>query len=534
MDSESKKQKARELWAFLLVVGMVFALLVVALLLIVGCASPRKEQEQEQEQRARARAGIERIPGLESATLAPVVADAVVAIVPWAGLRLDIELTDGEVILSWNSNGVWTVSSGPNPSGPWSAITNASSPVAIARLGTNGFYRLSQSSLKVTRHSLEPYGLGPFCGDNQIAFMGADLPWTISATDDLLILTNGVLYPIPLTAPGLQYCPPIGMVVDVPSRQLFTVNANCLYGPRTGPYTFRSWVLSGSEGYFENAQPVTGQNFGAFGDNWGDMIRLQSGAIALCWKAAFGYCFKYRDAQGQWQPDFCLTNIQMASSKMTLGQHPDGTVMGFIIRDGQAGVMAQPVFKEQGGNLVWQATLWQLEMEGEIPVVTAVPDYANNQLLVSRNCEPWYGFAWGEAWGTVKGSVMRTAFMDSADDFVDSPRLPDSVAVPGSEANYNEPVNSHAAVIASGKLWLIRQEFAPQSFNFSLVYATAWEGDRWGDKHFLYQTPRCDNCRGLARNWLTSYRNSDPNPTRLMFANLDENGKTVIFELGTL
>ena len=521
-------------------IWLIVFLIVLVLWVMCGCAT---------------RPDISRIPGIETATLAPVVRDAsaLTTTVPGDGLRLGIEPKPDHLVLTWNSNGNYTVNGSLYPDGPWSAITNASSPVAIPypapleNYGSNRFYRLSQSNVKLDRYWM---GAGvPIAapvGNNDIAIASADFHW--SQQDYLFVLTNGYFAGFPLTAPGLTPCAPLAMALDTDIWRLFTVESECFHGWGTGPYKLWTWQLVG-EGIFNDAQPIASETFGGqLGTTWGDMIRLRSGAIIAVWKdpdSTKNYCFRYRTPAGQWQPIWCASNVEQRSSTAKLAQHPNGTIFCFITRDGLHPIPTV-VFREANNNLVHISTLQSpMHQEGEWSKVTAEADPANNRLIVTRTADPHIFVRAGEAWLTVKGSCIRSAYWYSETNLVESPTFPaswtntagGSLDGPKHPVNhqevfiFSEPINNHATALVGGKLWLIKQEFNPQESRFNNVYAQTLENNVWGERHYLYRAADCNNCRGLASNWLVGFHNSDPNPSRILFSNLDENGEATLFEL---
>lgn len=455
------------------------------------------------------------------------------AVVPGQGLAFtSISSYGPQVTLTWNTNTPVTVWGSEYPSGPWSAITNRTGISAtVATYESNRFYRLSQTSMRLDRQWTGGFVTCVF-GNNEIVFaMQQFQDWS---PPYLLTITNGVLTGFPLA--GIPPCAPFAGVADVTARRLYTLESGCYYGGTTGPYTVREWMMWGFNGFFTNAAQLASHTAGEFGNTWGDLIRLQSGALVWCWKNDAGYCWQYRSPKGNWHQPICINDIPMAPSIMVLGQHPDGTVFTAIARDSYHN-LAIIALREQSGVLQWSSTRY-IDCEGEYPEPSLVPDYANNRLIINRQTDPYFGWKWGEAWLTIKGSCMQSAFFYSENSVLESNLLPETnppdIPLESYMINMSEPVAPHSATLADGKLWLIRQEINPDNLNFNLVCAVPWDdyiGWETGSKVFLYHAAPCATCRGLSRNWLRSYRNSDPNPTRLVFSNDDERGESTIFEL---
>lgn len=473
---------------------------------------------------------ITKIPGRETATfmkLAPDPASAAFA-VPGLGVTIRISVTEADITIAWNTNGVFVVDAGPTPSGPWTAVGKFQTPAVFPNLVSNSFYRIYQSPVKLERYWLGDPIWFTLCGNNDVVTALQDAHWS-SAHDYLWTLTNGVLTAFPLHTPGMPPCAPFASAIDVASARYFTLEGNCYYGVSTGPYVVREWQLVGKGGLWTNAHQLNSFSDGEFGNSWGDLLRLQSGALVWCWKSDQGYCWRYRSPAGVWQQKLCRSDIPMGPTIMVMGQHPDGTVYTAITRDTYH-TFALVALREQGGQMNF-SSLRYIPCEGEFPDPSIVPDYRDDRLIVNRNVDPYFAWQWGEAWQTIKGSDMQSAFVYSENAILQSTHLPAGNVATANAQNMNEPVNAHGATFANGKLWLFRQEFQPREWRFNAVYATPWEGDHWGDRIFLYRAPDCDNCRGLALNSLRSFRNTDTDPKRIIFSNVNEDGETEIFEL---
>lgn len=521
------------------------ALLALAALILVGCQTlitPKGD--------------ITKIPGARTAKFTALSADPSSATtgleaVPGPGPSFTgIVATASNLLMSWNNNTGYTVNGSLYPNGPWSAITNANSPVAVPypapllNYGSNRNYRLSLSTVGLDRYYMGGLSFAAPVGNNDIAIAANDNHW--SQQDYFFTLTNGVFTGFPINAPGITPCGPLAMAIDTARWQLYTVESECYHGWSSGPYKLWTWQLTGTEGLFTDAEPVKSEVFGGadLGSTWGDMIRLESGGIVACWKApdaTKNYCFAYRNPAGQWQPIICRPEVEQRSSTVTLGQHPNGDVYAFVTRDGLHPIPTV-IFKEIGGRLVWQSTQQdRFRQEGEWSKTQVDPDPANNRLIVSRTFDPHIFFRAGEAWLTVKGSCMRSAYWYNETTVAESPTFPNTYtnSSNGSIHPVNqqevfifvEPINHLATALVDGKLWVIKQEFNPNEERFNLVYAQPLENNVWGERHYLYRAPDCDNCRGRASNWLTRYRNVDPNPKRVFFGNVNEEGEAELFEL---
>lgn len=452
---------------------------------------------------------------------------AATAIVPGPGLSItNIDARMDSVELSWTPPGQYTLHGGPTAAGPWSAISNVTGgSIVITRFESNLFYRLSQPTLKLERYYVGGNVWFTFVGDNNISFFIPDLDWT-QGPDFLMTLTNGILTGFPLY--DIPPCAPFAAAVDIPRAIFYTLEGGCYYGPTTGPYVVRDWQLYGQDGFYTNAVETTNYTAGGFGDSWGDLLRLDSGALIWCRKSEQGYHWHYRSVAGVWQEIF-RTDIPMGPTIMAMGQHPDGTIYTAITRDAYHH-LALVAIKEQNNQVAF-SSLHYIHCEGEWPEPSLVPDHANNRLILSRNVDPYFPWHWQEWVAIVKGSDMMSAFIYSENSILESAHIPASNVRTENAQNMNEPVNPHAAVMANGKLWLIRQEFNPREWQFNLTYAAPWENDHWGDRTFLYRAADCNYCRGKSQNGLMNYRNLDPNPTRLMFGNYDEKSEYYIFEL---
>lgn len=502
-----------------------------------------------------AKGDINKIPGKKTARLihqspAPIPA----FVVPTNPLSItSIRESEGGITVSWNG-GESIVNGSLYPNGPWSAITRSHSPAEVPlpapleNYGSNRFYRVSQSGIVMDQYFMGGVSLTPPVGDNDVAIAATDNDYWNQ--DYLFALTNGTFTGFPLIASGITPCAPLRMAIDTSTWQLFTIESQCYNGWAGGPYKLWMWQLVGSDGLFTDAEPIGSEVIGGdfLRSTWGDMIRLKSGGIVACWKdvdASRNYCFAYRNPAGQWQPIICRPEVAQRSSTMHLGQHPDGSVYCFIVRDGLWPIPAV-IFKEVGDQLVWVSTQQdRFYQEGEWAKVSTDADPANNRLIATRSVDPHIFFRRGEAWLTVKGACIRSAYWYGETNVVESPTFPASVTNtsggnpdgPKSPANhqevfiFSEPVNDHATVLVGGKLWLIKQEFNPNEEKFNLVYAQPLENNVWGERHYLYRAQDCENCRGLARNWLTSYRNSAVNPTRILFMNANEDGEAELYEL---
>lgn len=459
---------------------------------------------------------------------------ATVVIPPVAGDRItNIHVTDSTVTLSWVSNNNYTVDGGPYFDGPWSAITNLTARFAvIPRYESNKFYRLNKSAVEIKK-TVIGHDVGPFVGNNDISFLINDIDWSVSMSDDLVVITNDVITRFPITTAGMFPCVPLSAAVDVEGKRFYTVEGSCYYGPMTGPYTFREWELLGDNGYFTNIVALNQSTFGAFIDKWGDMIRLQSGGIVVQWKSdTKGYCFKYRSPSGVWYDDICV-DIAAYASLMTIGQHPDGTVCGFIIRDSVYMIATVFLFEHEEGLTIYSVNENLLAQEGEMAPVVAVPDHHNGILFASRCKDPYYFWKTGESADNQfrKGSSFGVAAFGNDHIPTESPLSPDSYVRNELKQHFSEPISSHAAVLANGKLWIIRQEYNPMTENFDLVYAQPYFNGSWGERFFISQSQAHPNYRGGAVNRLTSYRNSSQQPNRILFLNKDSEGKTSVFEI---
>lgn len=466
--------------------------------------------------------------------LAPSLSSAPVGLGIPTGDRITyIGVTSSNVTLVWNSNINYTIDGSPNSNGPWSAITNLTAmSVVLPRYESNKFYRLNKSGIEIKK-TVIGNDIGPFVGNNYVSFIVNDKHWSVSAADDLVVITNDVITRFPITAPGMPPCVPLSAAVDVENKRFYTLEGGCYYGSLTGPYTFREWELQGGDGYFTNITALNQFTFGAFGDHYGDMIRLQSGGIAVQWKSGSeGYCFKYRNPAGVWKDNVCY-NIAPYSSLMTLGQHPNGVVYGLIVRDSVFLITGMFLVEFEDNLFLYEIKEDLFPQEGEISQVVTVPDYGNNILFASRTRHPFYFFKTGEsAEGQFrKGSSFGVAKFDHELVPTESPLLPDASTNLDLVLNFSEPISAHAAVLANDKLWIIRQEFNPTTMNFDLVYAQPYSNDSWGERFFISQAVPHSNYRGGAVNNLVSYRNSSLQPNRILFLNADSDGQTCMFEI---
>lgn len=493
---------------------------------------------------------ITRIPGAKTArfiTQPPAPITAFAFDVPTNQLAITgIRESEGGITISW-FGGEAVVNGSLYPNGPWSAITRSHSPVEVPypapllNYPSNRFYRVSQSSISMEQFFMGGLSLTAPVGNNDVVIASTDNHW--SEQDYLFTLTNGVFTGFPLIAPGITPCAPLTMAVDTDTWQLFTVESQCYNGWAGGPYKLWTWQLVGGDGFFTDAEPIKSEIIGGdfLRSTYGDMIRLKSGGIVVCWKdvdSAKNYCFAYRNPAGLWQPIICRPEVEQRSSTMTLGQHPNGDVYCFITRDGLHPIPTV-IFREVEHKLVWLSTQERMMQEGEWSKTTTQADPANNRLIVTRTHDPHIFFRAGEAWQTVKGSCMRSAYWYNETTVAESPTFPNTLTNSGGIHPVNhqevfifaEPVNALATSLVNGKLWVIKQEFNPNEERFNLVYAQPLENNVWGERHYLYRAQDCDTCRGLAKNWLVGYRNSADHPTRILFGNLNEEGEAELFEL---
>lgn len=437
-----------------------------------------------------------------------------------------IRKAPGGTILTW-SGGPATVRWGPSRTGPWSSLTNAESPCLLSP--TSGFFSLVQDQVEFTAWPVPEvtgkdalyYDKRPFAGDNEVAFLahGDGVTRFDGQGCTFIPLSGAIPYP--------EHCATDCVAYDSTTQRLFTFHNQCVYG-QGGPFTFAEYQMTETSA---TLVAINRDEFGTFGDTMGDMMRTAAGGIVVCWKSPqLNYAFQYRSPSGQWQPVWHETNIEQRVSHLRLGQHPDGSIMCFISRDGIHDPVPTVKFVEIGDQLAHVWTKPTFTQEGEFPVVTSITDHRRGTLTVTRPTDPVRGFNWQEGFGFRKGSAFGVVDVHSDGTTNDSPKYPTY------DENYSEPVATHASMLCDGTLWVVLQEWNPIPDPitglgcFSLVHATKYRDGQWGDKAFLYENTHGGNFRGGAHCMLSSYYNSAENPTWALFANIMD-GRLHIFEI---
>lgn len=440
------------------------------------------------------------------------------------------------VNLKWSSQSVSNVIDiGAYPNGPWSAVGNTfyTNDVTVGKIPhSNGFYRVvSQSGFTLNSYPVKGtdcyYDRRPFVGNNNLSVLASREYSTWY--DYLNFFTNGVSTYIKNL--GNNPCGYSCLQIDVSNKVLYTLENSCYYGA-TGPFTFREYNLTGTNGLITGATQVnefiTDSTYGDVGE---DMIRLKSGGIVVCWKSpTSNYVFQYRAPNGAWKAAWAETNIIQAPSRLTLVQHNDGNVWCFITRDAYW-VMPVVMFKEIGGNLVWQWTDESiLEKDGEFPVIIA--HACDNRILVARSMKPYMMFSFNEQ----QPEIFRRGASFGICDILNRTNHFESVVYPTApsgmrEQNMSEPISPHAATLVNDTLWVYRQEWNPITRCFDLVYMTSYKDNTWGSRTFLYKAVDGSNGRSGAYNSLATYYNNDLFPMLNTFVNYDKDGQLAIFRV---